>query len=47
MTKYINIKIFANENISGIYASKASEDSLAKNWLLAEEKVWDNLKNIN
>jgi hypothetical protein len=45
MTKHINIKLFENENISGIFTSKASEDSLAKNWLLAEEKVWDNLKN--
>lgn len=36
-------KIFKNENIGGIYTSKASEYSLAKNWLLAEEKTWDYL----
>jgi hypothetical protein len=41
MTK-IDLKIFENEEISGIYTSKASEDSLAKNWLLDE--VWDYLE---
>jgi hypothetical protein len=34
-----------NENIGGLYTTKASEDSLAKNWLLAEEdEAWDYLQ---
>lgn len=34
-----------NENVGGIYTYKASEASLAKNWLLAEEdEAWDYLQ---
>lgn len=34
-----------NENIGGLYTSKASEESLAKNWMVAEEdKAWKHLQ---
>lgn len=34
------------ENLGGIYTSKASEKSLAKNWLTKEEdKAWKHLQN--
>jgi len=35
------LKLFEDENIGGIYTYKASEDSLKKNWDVAEEdKAW-------
>ncbi|MFT4297974.1 MAG: hypothetical protein ACMXX5_02170 [Candidatus Woesearchaeota archaeon] len=34
-----------NENIGGLYTYKASEETLAKNWLVAEEdKAWEHLQ---
>lgn len=41
----IREKLFEDENIGGIYTSKASEDSLAKKWMVAEEdKAWSHLQ---
>ena len=38
-------KLFGQENISGLNTYKASEASLAKNWLRKEEdKAWEHLQ---
>ncbi len=38
-------KLFERENISGLNTYKASEASLAKNWLRKEEgKAWEHLQ---
>ncbi|MBC8501481.1 MAG: hypothetical protein ISS25_04435 [Nanoarchaeota archaeon] len=38
-------RLFEDENIGGIYTSKASEKVLAKNWLSKkEDKAWQHLQ---
>lgn len=38
-------KLFERENVSGLYTYKASEASLAKNWLRKEEdEAWAHLQ---